>query len=68
LVRELPQADWLEGLGIAELVTEARAGWDARAHIGDLEAVRHRSRVSEAAALTDSAGLGAHQVLVFEVG
>ena len=42
--------------------------WDARAHIGDLEAVRHRSRITEAAALTDPVGLGAHRVLVFDVG
>ena len=39
--------------------------WEARAHVGDLEAVRHRSRVSEGAALTDPGGLGAHRVLVF---
>ena len=41
------------------------ARWDERAHVGDLEAVRHRSRITEAAALTDPAGLGAHRVLVF---
>ena len=45
--------------------TDARATWEARAHVGDLEAVRHRSRVTEAAALVDPAGLGAHRVLVF---
>jgi SAM-dependent MidA family methyltransferase len=59
------QADWLRDLGIDALVDEARAGWDARAHGGDLEAVKHRSRVTEAAALTDPTGLGAHRVLVF---
>lgn len=62
------QADWLRGLGIDDLVDEARAAWDERAHVGDLEALRHRSRVSEAAALLDPAGLGAHRVLVFSVG
>jgi hypothetical protein len=46
-------------------VADAREQWDARAHVGDLEALRHRSRVSEAAALVDRAGLGAHRVLVF---
>jgi len=46
-------------------VNEARAEWDRRAHVGDLEAVKHRSRVTEAAALVDPAGLGAHRVLVF---
>jgi SAM-dependent MidA family methyltransferase len=59
------QADWLRALGLDALVDDARAAWDARAHIGDLEAVQHRSRVSEAAALVDAAGLGAHRVLVF---
>ena len=49
----------------SDLVADAREQWDARAHVGDLEAVRHRSRVSEAAALVDPAGLGAHRVLVF---
>jgi len=59
------QAEWLRDLGIDDLVAEARAQWDARAHIGDLEALRHRSRVNEAAALLDPGGLGAHRVLVF---
>jgi SAM-dependent MidA family methyltransferase len=65
LERELMQAEWLVELGIDGLVADARREWDARAHIGDLEAVRHRSRVTEAAALVDPAGLGAHHVLVF---
>jgi NADH dehydrogenase [ubiquinone] 1 alpha subcomplex assembly factor 7 len=65
LVADTPQADWLGGLGIDALVAEAREQWDARAHVGDLEAIRHRSRVSEGAALVDPSGLGAHRVLVF---
>ena len=65
LERECTQAEWLRDLGIDDLVAEARAQWDARAHIGDLEALGHRSRVTEAAALLDPAGLGAHRVLVF---
>lgn len=65
LERDLDQAAWLRELGIDDLVTEARDQWDARAHVGDLEAVRHRSRVTEGAALVDPAGLGAHRVLVF---
>jgi SAM-dependent MidA family methyltransferase len=63
--RTLTQAEWLRGLGVDELVDDARRAWDARAHVGDLEALRHRSRVSEASALLDPAGLGAHQVLLF---
>jgi hypothetical protein len=39
--------------------------WRDRAAIGDLDAVAARSRVSEAAALTDPSGLGAHAVFVF---
>jgi len=65
LVGRVTQAEWLTALGIDELVAQARAAWHERAHIGDLEALRHRSRVTEAAALTDPAGLGAHSVLVF---
>jgi SAM-dependent MidA family methyltransferase len=65
LVDELTQAEWLGDLGIDPLVAEAREQWDARAHVGDLEAVRHRSRVTEGAALVDPAGLGAHRVLIF---
>jgi len=62
---EATQREWLRGLGIDDLVAEARAEWDRRAHVGDLDALRHRSRVTEAAALADPAGLGAHRVLVF---
>jgi SAM-dependent MidA family methyltransferase len=65
LERDITQAEWLRELGIDDLVAEARDQWDARAHVGDLEAVRYRSRVTEGAALVDPAGLGAHRVLVF---
>jgi NADH dehydrogenase [ubiquinone] 1 alpha subcomplex assembly factor 7 len=68
LVEQITQADWLATLGIDALVDDARAAWQARAHVGDLEALRHRSRVTEAAALVDPTGLGAHQVLVFRRG
>ena len=67
LLDDLTQAEWLRSLGVEAMVDEARAAWEARAHIGDLEALRHRSRVSEAAALVDPAGLGAHRVLVFRM-
>jgi SAM-dependent MidA family methyltransferase len=65
LDRTSTQSEWLTELGVSALVDDARAGWDARAAVGDLEAIRHRSRVSEAAALLDPAGLGSHRVLVF---
>jgi SAM-dependent MidA family methyltransferase len=57
------QADWLRAHGLADLVAEGRRVWAERAHLGDLAAVRARSRISEAEALTDPGGLGAHRVL-----
>jgi SAM-dependent MidA family methyltransferase len=65
LERDVTQAEWLTELGADDLVADARREWDARAHVGDLEAVRHRSRVTEGAALLHPSGLGAHHVLVF---
>ena len=57
------QADFLRAFGIDELAAEARAAWHERAHIGDLQALMSRSRVHEAAALTDDTGLGAFRVV-----
>jgi SAM-dependent MidA family methyltransferase len=57
------QAEWLRAHGIGELVEEGRRVWQERAAIGDLTAVRARSRVTEAEALLDPAGLGAFRVL-----
>jgi SAM-dependent MidA family methyltransferase len=57
------QAEFLRAHGIDALADEARGRWQERAHIGDLEAVRWRSRASEADALADPAGLGAFRVL-----
>jgi SAM-dependent MidA family methyltransferase len=68
LVDDDTQADWLRALGIEELAAGARRAWDARSHVGDLEAVAARSRVGEAAALVDPAGLGAHRVVVLGRG
>src|SRR5690606_41475775 len=45
------------------LVEDARRTWRERAHIGDLAAVAARSRVTEADALLDPAGLGGFAVL-----
>ena len=64
VAEDASQAEWLAGLGIADLVDEGAATWRERVHLGDLEAVAGRSRVHEAAALTDPAGLGAHRVVV----
>ncbi len=68
LVEHTDQATWLASLGIDELVDDARGVWRERAAIGDLDAMAARSRVTEAAALTDSSGLGAHHVFVFAKG
>jgi SAM-dependent MidA family methyltransferase len=57
------QADWLRAWGIDVLVAEGRAEWDGRAHVGDLAAVRARSRITESEALLDPAGLGRFRVL-----
>lgn len=57
------QAEWLGELGMPGLVEAAREAWRERAAVGDLAALRARSRVNEAEALSDLAGLGAHRVL-----
>lgn len=61
------QADFLHDHGIDELTAGARTTWHERAHVGDLEALKARSRVGEAAALTDPTGLGAFRVLEWEL-
>jgi SAM-dependent MidA family methyltransferase len=63
VLSETSQAEWLRSLGVAELVEEARAAWHGRA-VTDLAAVAARSRVHEAEALLDPAGLGAHRVTI----
>ena len=60
---EWPQADWLRRWGIDELVDEGRRLWEANAAAPDVAALTARSRVTEAAALTDTAGLGAFRAL-----
>lgn len=62
-VADRSQADALRAWGIDELVAEGQRIWTERAHLGDLEAVRARSRITEAEALTDPGGLGAFRVL-----
>ena len=52
------QAEFLRRAGIDQLVTEGRAHWAANAAQPDLEAIRMRSRVTEAGALLDEDGLG----------
>ena len=61
------QAEWLRQCGIDALVEEGRRRWDEGASSGDLAALAGRSRVREAEALTDPAGLGAFTVLEWRV-
>ena len=67
-VAETTQAQWLADLGIEQLVEAGRAAWEAGAATGDLAALAGRSRITEAQALTDPAGLGAHTVLTLAKG
>ncbi len=62
------QAEFLRTHGIDELVAEGQAAWAERAGIGDLDALRARSRTSEAEALLDPVGMGDFNVLVWSVG
>ena len=57
------QADFLRAHGLDDLVEQAKVRWQERAAIGDLEAMKARSRVSEARAVTDPGGLGGFRVL-----
>ena len=52
------QAQFLQRWGIDELVTEGKRVWEAQAARPGLEAMRMRSRISEAEALLDPGGLG----------
>ena len=66
--RDRSQAAFLRAHGLDDLVAEARHIWRERAAIGDLAAMKARSRISEGQALTDPGGLGAFRVLEWERG
>ena len=61
------QASWLAAHGLAELEADAARRWREGAAAGGLDALAARSRVSEAAALRDPAGLGAFTVAEWDV-
>lgn len=61
------QAEWLRAHGIDDLVAAGRAAWAAGAAVGDLAALRARSRVREAETLTDPDGMGDFRVLEWSV-
>lgn len=62
------QRDWLLGLGIDQRVEEGRRAWAAAAAAPDLAAMTMRSRVAEAEALMDPAGLGGFTVMTIVEG
>ena len=62
------QAEFLRALGIEDLVEQGRASWAERAEVGDLDALRARSRTREAEALLDPSGMGSFVVLLWSVG
>lgn len=59
------QAQWLRLHGIDDLVEEGKRHWEQHASRPDLEAMKMRSRVSEAEALLANDGLGAFTVLEY---
>jgi SAM-dependent MidA family methyltransferase len=61
------QAEFLGAHRLAPILEDAKRAWTERAHIGDLAALKHRSRLSEGEALTDPAGLGAFRVIEWKV-
>jgi len=62
------QSNWLQAHGIADLVAQGQQIWAKRAGVGDLGAIRARSRKVEAEALVDPTGLGGFAVLEWESG
>jgi len=56
------QSQFLQLWGIADLVDEGRRVWTEQASRPGLEAMKMRSRISEAEALLDPAGLGSFLV------
>jgi SAM-dependent MidA family methyltransferase len=66
-IADTPQAEFLAGHGLDVLTGAARRLWEDGAAAGDLHALRARSRLSEAAALTDADGLGAFRVVEWKV-
>jgi len=62
------QGEFLAAHGMEAMAATARRAWQERAHIGDLEALVARSRVGEASALGDPAGLGGFRVMEWVVG
>ena len=61
------QSQFLQRWGIDDLVEEGRSAWTAGAAAPTLDALRMRSRIREAEALLDPAGLGGFHVMEWVV-
>ena len=61
------QSEWLHTMGIDELVSEGNKYWDEHKSAPDIYAMKMRSRVNEAQALTNHDGLGAFSVLELDL-
>jgi SAM-dependent MidA family methyltransferase len=57
------QAEWLRTWEIGDLVAEGSRYWEEHKSAPDIAAIKMRSRINEAHALTDRDGLGAFSVL-----
>ncbi|MGI9621702.1 MAG: SAM-dependent methyltransferase [Acidimicrobiales bacterium] len=64
--RVITQAQWLQELGVDDLVDAGRDYWQRHAARPDLRAMEMRSRIGEAAALVDPRGLGGFSVIEWE--
>ncbi len=67
-VAVVSQAEFLQRWGIDSLVAEGRDRWRAEASRPTVAALKARSRIREAEALCDPAGLGAFLALEWEAG
>jgi SAM-dependent MidA family methyltransferase len=63
----MTQSDWLHANGIDELVEEGRRRWAEQAARPGLDAIRMRSRATEAGALLDPTGMGSFLVAQWRV-
>ena len=61
------QADFLKQWGIDELLSEGNVYWESMKHAPDVAAMKMRSRITEAAALRDSSGLGLFEVFIWNI-
>jgi hypothetical protein len=59
----ITQAEWLSANGIDVLLASARSHLESNPGLGDLDAIRARSTILEAEALTEPGGLGGFLVL-----